>query len=1075
MKTAANNREAVAVVGMSCRFPGASDPDLLWELVCRREESIGEYPDGRTPELDAFYARTGLPDGPPTRRGGFLPKIDCMDAAFFEVSPREAEWLDPQQRLLLELGWEALEDAGIASGSLQDSGVFMGVWLNDYERHATAYAPAVEFFNVTGGPLYGASSRLAYQFDMRGPELSVNASCSSSLVALHLAVRSLRAGECSLALAGGANVMVRPETTQAYSRAGVLSPEGRCRFGDAGANGFVRSEGAGILVLKRLSDALNDRDRILALIRGTAVTHKGRSGGFLTAPGSAEQQRAMREALADAGVEAATVDYLEAHGTGTPAGDPVEISALGAVFGQAPGRSRPCRAASVKSNIGHTESAAGVAGVIRTIQVLRHRRFPATLHVRSLNPAVDWAAAGIQLECEGAEWTRPESHPRRASVNSLGLTGTNAHVILEEAPETERMPVPALPAYLIPLSAASEAALRQRAADTAQAWRSLNRNGSAPMGDIGYTAAVRRSHLPHRIAVTATTPAEICERLEAFARREEAPFVAAGAAVEQRRIAFVFPGQGSQWIGMGRELLRTSNTFRGSMEALDVAVQQETGWSVIQQLDDPVLEERLSRIDVVQPVLFAMEVALAELWKSWGICPDAVVGHSMGEIAAACVAGILSLEHAAQIICRRSSLLTRVAGAGAMVVVELNQEEAQRAIAGAEGEVSVAVCNSPRSTVLAGDPGALETIVACLEQQDVFCRWVRVDVASHSPQMDVLKSDLARAVAGVQPRAGSVPLCSTVRAGMLDGSAMNAAYWVDNLRQPVLFSSAVAELLQQGINTFVEMSPHPILVPFLEQMGEQAGTAVLVAGSLLRQEPETGTLLHSLGRLYAAGVDPAWGALYPAGNRVELPAYPWQRERFWMEGAVRGNETSPGASADRDLSQEDALPVTDLGRSEPQTATRQNDTRNSTTSRDHDAADLELLQGEELRLQLAGWIRRQVASVLRQAPERVPDDKPLRTLGLDSLMALELRRRLEKQLQFTLSATLVWNYPTVAALAAHLQPRIESSVQHGTTRETPRETTTAAADRTLTEASRISSAAQLLEAELLETETLLSR
>ena len=883
-------QEPIAIIGMGCRLPGANDPEFLWTMTLDRGEGVTEYPGGRTPELDAFYRRVGLSDGPVSIRGGFLPEIDKFDAAFFEMSPREAEWLDPQQRLLLEVTWETLEDAGISLNALarRKTGVFVGVWLNEYERHAEALAPVAEFFLITGGPLYGTSSRLAFQFDLRGPDISVNAACGSSLVAVHLATRSLRSGECSVALAGGVNVVVRHEITQAYSRSQMLSPDGRCKYGDASADGFVRSDGVGMLVLKRLSDAERDGDRILAVIRGTAMANDGQGSGLLATPSAAGQRQAMLDALADAGLDAASVDLVEAHGTGTRAGDPIEISAIASVFGRSGAGIEPCRISSVKSNIGHTESAAGVASIIRTVQALRYGRFPATLHVQEPNPAIDWKTVGVALELEGSAWEKPDGIPRRAAVHGLGLTGTNAHVVLEEFPQTHGNQTELRSAYLLPLSAASEAALKQRAKDIAVSLGALqDQEATGLLTDFCYTASVRRNHLPHRVAVAGANAAELRERLEEFSRGTDSAFTATGTVIQERRpkVAFVFPGQGSQWVGMGRELLRTQSVFRGAMEEIDKAIALEIGWSVLEQLEDASLEHRLARIDVVQPTLFAIEVALARLWNSWGVFPEAVVGHSMGEVAAAHVAGILSLKDAAAIICRRSMLLMRVAGAGAMAVVDLTRAEAQQLLVGLEDKVSVAVCNSPRSTVLAGDPAALNEIVEGLEKQDIFCRWVRVDVASHSPQMDLLTEDLSAALAHVQAHAGSILMCSTVRLGVSNGSEMNGRYWVENLRQPVLFANAVEELMQQGFDTFLEMSPHPTLVPFIDQTAAQAGRQTFAVGSLRREEPETATLLAALGRLYTAGAEVDWQRIYPSGNLVKLPAYPWQRERFWIESS----------------------------------------------------------------------------------------------------------------------------------------------------------------------------------------------
>ena len=887
-----DDREPVAIIGMSCRVPGAHNPDALWTMVVEQREGITEYPGGRTPDLDAFYRRVGMQDGPASSRGGFLPDIDKFDAAFFEISPREAEWFDPQQRLLLETAWEALEDAGVPLAVLKrdKTGVFVGVWNNDYERHSAANAPVADFFLVTGGPLYGSSSRIAYQFDLRGPDVSVNAACGSSLAAVHLATRSLRSGECSLALAGGVNVVIGHEITQAFSRSRMLSPDGSCKFGDATADGFVRSDGVGMLLLKRLSDAQRDADRILAVIRGTAMANDGRGSGLLATPSEAGQRQAMIDALADGEVNADSVDFVEAHGTGTRAGDPIEISAIASVFGSRGNDSQPCRIASVKSNTGHTESAAGVVSIIRVIQALRHRRFPATLHVSQPNPAIDWAASGLTLERHGGAWEKSDGAPRRASVNGLGLTGTNAHVVLEEAPPPDERQTVAAGTYLLPVSASSAAALRQRAQEMTAVVGSLAEQENEPqtLTDLCYTASLRRSHLEHRLAVAGTSAAELGRGLEEFARGQESASVAAGDASQERKpkIAFVFPGQGGQWIGMGRELLRTNKVFRRSVEESDAAIQVETGWSVLTQLEDASFEDRLTRIDVVQPTLFAVEVALAELWASWGILPEAVVGHSMGEVAAACFAGILSRQDAAKIICRRSALLTRVSGAGAMVVVDLPSVEAQRWITPEiEGRISIAVCNSPRSTVLAGDPATLDGIVEALEKQDVFCRWVRVNVASHSPQMDPLMADLSVALAEVQPQAGSIPVCSTVRVEMIDPLCMDGAYWVANLRRPVLFADTVEKLLRQGFDTFIEVSPHPALIPFIEQTAAHIGGRAVAVGSLRREAPEAVTILGALGRLYCAGADVDWNGLYPAGKLVQLPPYPWQRERFWMQSS----------------------------------------------------------------------------------------------------------------------------------------------------------------------------------------------
>jgi acyl transferase domain-containing protein/acyl carrier protein len=899
VRSSGTSRAPIAIVGIGCRFPGGvAGPKAFWRLLRDGMDAITEIPPDRM-DVAAYYdPRPAVPGKMMTRWGGFLEQIDMFDASFFGISPREADRMDPQQRLLLEVAWEALEDAGQAVDRLAGSlgGVFIGLWLNDYEARLFANPGSVDFYMTTGSGRYSASGRLSYVLGFQGPSLTVDTACSSSLVAVHLACQSLWRNECSMALAGGANVILQPHISIAYSQSKMMAPDGRCKFGDAGANGYVRSEGAGIVVLKPLAAALQDGDPIYALIRGSAVNNDGRSSGYMTTPARGGQEELLRWAYRDAEVSPGQVQYVEAHGTGTLAGDPVEVGALGSVLSSNRNPGRPCYVGSVKTNFGHTEGAAGVAGLIKTALILKHRMIPASLHLRELNPAIPWKDYPLVIPRESTPWPQ-DSEPAVAGVSAFGIAGTNAHVVLTEAPREQaaedRRSRPDS-ACLLPLSAHSPEAL----ASLARAYLSaVDDEEAPPLYDICFTASLRRTHHEHRMALVAGSRAAVSDRLKAFLRGENLPGVCAGKAGPTRKVVFVCPGQGSQWLGMGRQLISREAVFRESLQRCEQAMRPYVDWSLQEQLhlDPNAPGYRLNEIDVIQPSLLSIEIALAALWRSWGVEPDAVVGHSMGEVAAAFVAGALSLEDAMRIICTRSVLLRRVSGKGTMAVVALPMDRAKEALAGFEDRVSVAVSNSPRSTVLSGDPAAIEQILEKLQARDVFCRLVKVDVASHSPQMDLLTEDLLRALDGIQPREAKVPIYSTAAAEKSAGTALDARYWMRNLRQPVLFSSTVRRLAEDDHTVFIELSPHPILIPAIEETLHDSGREGCAIPSLEREKDERQSLLGSVGRLYTIGYPVDWARFFPAGGKVvSLPAYPWQRQHFWMETQASQASTGPG-------------------------------------------------------------------------------------------------------------------------------------------------------------------------------------
>jgi myxalamid-type polyketide synthase MxaE and MxaD len=886
--------EPIAVVGIGCRFPGGvNSPESFWDLLKNEVDAITEIPASRMNIEALFDPRPATPGRIMTHWGGFLDDIDQFDASFFGMSPREADRLDPQQRLILEVAWEAMEDAGeqIGTETTLNGGVFVGCWLNDYEGRLFRDPDQIDFYMTTGSGRYSIPGRLSYFLGMQGPSISVDTACSSSLVAVHLACQSLRNRECALALAGGTNVILQPSISIAYSQSRMMAPDGRCKFGDASGNGYVRSEGAALIALKRLSDAIADNNPIYAVIRGSAVNNDGRSSGFLTTPGGAGQEDMLRKAYINANLSPGDVQYIEAHGTGTRAGDPVEIQALGAVMKQNRPAGQFCKVGSVKTNFGHTEGAAGVAGLIKVALSLKNRYIPASLHFKEPNPAIPWDDLPIRIQSKGEPWPEHDG-PAVGGVSAFGIAGTNAHIVLEEAPVLNQPDVqsassgehPDASMYLVPLSARSPSALR----DLVQNIKGvIESNTSFSLEDLGYTASLRRSHNEYRTSFTAASLQGLDEEFSHFLedwQEYRFPLV----EPTNRKILFIFPGQGSQWAGMGIQIMKNEPVFRAALERCSRAIEPLTGWSLIDILLSKDINERLEQIDFIQPALFAMQVALAEQWRAWGIAPDAVAGHSMGEIAAAYSAGAISLEDAARVICQRSQLMKTVSGKGAMISVDLSLEDSRVAIKGYEDKISIAVSNSPRSTVLSGDPTAIEEVSTNLKGNNILFRQVKVDVAAHSPQMEALRPLLEQKLEGLQPYPTTIPIYSTVTAKLEEGLTFDVGYWGRNLRQPVLFSTVLKQALDDGFDTIIEISPHPVLLAAVEQgfkiFKADSNATFSALPSARRNENEQVILLQSLGKLYELGHPINWAILYPRkANLVKLPAYPWQREYFWLE------------------------------------------------------------------------------------------------------------------------------------------------------------------------------------------------
>ncbi|MFC4117841.1 type I polyketide synthase [Nonomuraea zeae] len=903
----------IAIIGIACRYPGVHGPRQFWRSLMSADDAIGKSP----PQ----HSRWGRP------QGGCLDAIDEFDAAFFDMAPREAQQADPQLRLFLETAWEAVEDAGVVPDRLAGTrtGVFVGqVTSNYWELLCRSTDP--DIYSLVGSEFRASlPGRASFHLDLRGPSMSVDTACSASLAAVHLACQSIQLGESVMALAGGVNLALLPFEEEAFSDAGMLAADRRCKFGDAQADGFVRSEGVGVVMLKPLPHAIADGDRVYAVIRGSSVTNDGHSNGLLMTPSQTGQEHMLRHALDDAAIHPAQVDYVEAHGTGTPVGDEVELTALGNVLGEGRPPGRPCLVGSVKSNIGHTEAAAGVAGLIKAALCLHHQVVPPTLHVREPSASLGWNSSALELPTRARPLTRGDG-PLVAGVSSFGITGTNVHVVLAEhvsAGHPEPAGAPVGGRHLFALSARSPETLRAAASQAADFLLPGGAGHGLGLADICHTATRRRKHHEHRLVAVGSTHEDLAAALLTHARGDDdadvagtAPAAEAGGPVsgevpgEAARIVFVFPGQGAQWTGMARDLLSDSPVFRAALRECSDAVEAETGWSVLDRLagDTPLPP----RARDVQPVLWAVQVALASLWSSMGVEPDLVIGHSMGEVAAVCAAGGLSVPDAAAVICRRSALTERISGRGAMLSAGLSPVEAQAVLAGFEDRVSVAAANGPACTVLSGERAALAEIAGKLDRAGVFHRRVAVDFASHSPQVDEVADDLGRALAGIRPVAGGVPVWSTMLDRVTDGACFDAAYWVRNLREPVRFASAVAGAAKEQPTVFVEISPHPILAGAVQDCLRHHGLTGTAVPSLRRGCESWPQLLESLASIHVAGGAVDWARLHPAGRPVSLPTYPWQRESYWFgrpDAAPPGPPRDPAAFPSAPSHHAPAVPV----------------------------------------------------------------------------------------------------------------------------------------------------------------------
>jgi acyl transferase domain-containing protein len=917
--------EPIAIVGIGCRFPGGADTwQEFWHLLESGMDAISETPAERW-SLKKFYApQATKPGKTQSRWGGYVRGIENFDPQLFGISPREAASMDPQQRMLLEVAFRALEDAGqpLERVAGQSVSVFVGISSFDYAvAGLSAQDPGViDAYSNTGGSSSIAANRISYCFDLRGPSVAVDTACSSSLVAVHLACESLWRGEVPMALAGGVNALLLPDFYVAFSQLGVLSPDGRCKSFDARANGYVRSEGAGMVLLKPLATALRDKDPIYAVIRGTALNQDGRTPG-MTVPSQAAQEELIRAACRNAGVMPQEIEYVEAHGTGTPVGDPIEAAAIGAVIGRARTAHQPCTIGSVKTNIGHLEAGAGIASLIKVALALHHRRIPAHLHFQQANPAIDWEGLHLRIPRVAHDWQ--STGKRLAGINGFGYGGANAHVIVEQAPQGKGLSTSGTVASLhrggqrapsrtvlaestkgrnCGLGAAGKAAeshfsapvvlpLSARTPQALSMWLQqwlqwLERHGEDfSLAEVAGFLAHRRSHHACRVALSATNLVDMLSELRNLAANSAEDLALDNSPAQLGcGPVFVCSGQGPQWWGMGRGLLKYSATFRSLIKRCDVEFAKYGKWSLLKELTRSEHESQMHKTSLAQPSIFAIQVALAAMWESWGVRPTAVVGHSVGEIAAAYLTGGLSFEDAARVAFHRGRTMDLASSQGAMLAAGLAPHEVPQWLDGIETEVSVAAINGPTSVTISGAAQAIDVLSQRLEQAGVFCRRLAVEYAFHSPQMEPVREELLKALASIEPRATHTQFISTVTGHTLPGTELGAEYWWRNVRQSVRFSQAMDCLASQGYALAIEIGPHPVLAYAIHECFQAAGRAVTSLPSLNRQQDDLQCITQSLGKLYALGVDIQWSGFYnQPERRLEIPLYPFQSQPCWSE------------------------------------------------------------------------------------------------------------------------------------------------------------------------------------------------
>ena len=1058
--------EPIAIIGISCRFPGAENLESFWELLSSGKEAISEVTPERW-DIDSY----------PYRWGGFIKNVDCFDSHFFGIAPREAERIDPQHRLLLEVAWEALENAFIIPGKLSGSqtGVFIGLSNIDYHRLLYQNSFKSSAYDGIGTAASIAANRLSYSLNLQGPSMVVDTACSSSLVAVHLASQSLQTKESNICLAGGVNLILSPEITATFSMADMMAADGRCKSFDASADGYVRGEGCGVIVLKRLSDAIADGNNILAVIKGSAVNQDGLSNG-ITAPNGPAQQAVISQALAKADIEPHRISYVEAHGTGTSLGDPIEVKSIKKVLMSERSNDKTCWMGSVKTNIGHLEAAGGIAGLIKVVLSLQHQKIPPHLHLKKLNPLISLAGTPFAIPTKLQPWL-VDTESRFAGVSSFGFGGTNAHVVLAEAPYEIRSQKSEVrsdiygvtplekedglerPVHLLTLSGKNEGALRE----LAQCYiEKLEFASQLSLSDICFTANTARSHFSHRLAIVALSIGQLSDRLKIFIDGEKDIVIGKVRKRKKNKIAFLFTGQGSQYVNMGRELYENSSVFRETINKCDeiLSTFRTTSLKEILYPAENINAFNLSILNqtaYTQPALFAIEYALAQLWHSWGIKADIVMGHSVGEYVAATVAGIFSLEDGLKLIAERGRLMQELPAGGEMFAVMASESKVKTFIA-PYPEIAIAAINGPESIVISGESAAMKTIVSSFSVVGIKAKQLEVSHAFHSPLMEPMLANFEAVAAQLTYNQSKIPVISNLTGTIADQSIASAQYWINHVRQPVRFVQGMETLHKQGAEIFLEIGPKPILLgmgrrclpedvgvwlpslrPKKVPLPSPSENGMPEDVALLRDEWQQ--MLSSLGELYLRGAKVDWMGVDKDYKRqkVALPNYPFQRKRYWMETAIvdsshhtQSQQFSTGYKSyiqglinylqTTEKFSDSELQLFNKVQNvlENNYVTKIEELETSTTDSEF-IQILEKAPQKERQTLLINHLQKQIAIVLGLPPSELPDPEiGFFEMGMDSLMAIEFKKKLEKTLLISLSETLAFNYPNILALSSYI-------------------------------------------------------